>query len=271
MNLFPKNIYKYSKNSGEQGLCVYICDTDNSNEIIVGCIEDVDSLNNDFLKMENGLSKVLYLDRFLTLKKVVITSPLYLRGKQATITSLEFYKLTINIYKLIILKYEKNIESLANKNLSGDKLIDIALPESIFKLLTWNSNKLELKYSRVNLNLQIMKYCIYFAYMGTNIGSETNKLRPVLVWKKHENKLNHDNDFYYVFPLSSKSSGANYSYNISLMLNGTSNKIMLNQGRVLSRKRFVKIFEDTSKQSVYMLSQEEKKKIRKELKNYFCT
>lgn len=269
MRIFPKNIYKYSKNSGVIGLCVYICDTDNSNEIIVGCIEDIDPLNEDYIRMANGLKKVLYLDRYLTLKTDSLIESLYLNGKQAIINSLEFQQLTSSIYKLIVLKYEKSIETIANNNFDKNNLIDISLPEKILKLLTWNATKLSISKKEYNPNLTIIKYGIYFAYMGTNVGSETNKLRPVLVWKKHENNNNHNNDLYYIFPLSSKLSGLKYNYNVQLDVNGKQNKLMINQGRVLSRKRFVKILEDTSTKKVYKLSNIQITEIEEKIQNYF--
>lgn len=273
IQLFPKNIYNYRKNDGTNGICVYVCDTDNANEIIVGCIEDPDTLNNAYIKLENGLNKVLYLDRYITLKISQILSPLYTKGKIASVTSKEFNELSINIYKLLMLKYENYVASLASNNFQSEKLVDLAFPESIIKLLTWNLKKIELNFTEINQqnNLIIMEHCIYFAYLGTNIGSETNKLRPVVVWRKHENKNypNPNYDCYYVFPLSSKFSKKEYKYNVNININGKTNKIMINQGRILSKKRFVKILEDNNTQKIVKLTGKQKNKIKAAIKNYF--
>ena len=146
MKLFPKNIYHYKKPNNETGICVYVCDTDNSNEIIVGCIEDVDPLNNDYIKMSNGLNKVLYLDRYKTLKIESITSPLFVKKQHVSISSKEFQLLTTNIYKLLLLKYENQVNDTAFDNFDNDSLVDIGMPEEIIKLLTWNTKKIGLKF-----------------------------------------------------------------------------------------------------------------------------
>lgn len=268
--LFPKNIYKYIKQNGEVGLCVYVCDTDNSNEIIIGCIEEIDNLNNDFIKMNNGLSKVLYLDRYLTLKLDSIIEPLFLRGASASITSEEFQKLTISIYKLLLLKFDNHVINCANKNYKDDMLKDITLPERLIKLLTWTNKKVDLKFETCVDNLIIMEHCIYFAYLGTNIGSEINKLRPVVVWRKHENKNNiHKDDCYYVFPISSKPARKFYKHNVPLVIENQQDKIMINQGRILSRQRFVKPFIDTNTNQVMKLSKDELNSIKIAIKSYF--
>ena len=267
--LFPKNIYNYKKPNEEIGICVYVCDTDDSNEIIVGCIENIDPLNSDYIKMDNGLNKVLYLDRYLTLKIESIISPLFVKNNHLSITSKEFQILTTNIYKLLLLKYQNQINNTAFDNYDGNSLTDIGLPEEIIKLLTWNSKKTNLKFQGISPNLIIMEHCIYFAYCGTNIGSEINKLRPVIVWRKHENKENPNNDSYFVFPLSSKKSKRVYKQNVELNIDNKRNKVMINQGRLLSRKRFVKIFRDPITDKVYKLSDDEKESIKNAIKYYF--
>ena len=269
MKLFPKNIYHYKKPNNETGICVYVCDTDNSNEIIVGCIEDIDPLNNDYIKMSNGLNKVLYLDRYKTLKIESITSPLFVKKQHVSISSKEFQLLTTNIYKLLLLKYENQVNDTAFDNFDNDSLVDIGMPEEIIKLLTWNTKKIGLKFKEVSSKLVIMEHCVYFAYCGTNIGCEINKLRPVVVWRKHINKENPNDDSYFVFPISSKKSKSVYKQNVELNIDDKHNKVMINQGRLLSRKRFVKIYKDIKTDKVYKLSEEEKESIKEAIRFYF--
>ena len=269
MKFFPKNIYNYKKLNGDTGVCVYICDTDNANEIIVGCIDDIDPLNNAYIKMANGLNKVLYLDKYLTLKSDSIISPLFIKGKHVSITSKEFQILTSNIYKLLLLRFQNQVNNCADDNFENDKLVNIGLPEEIIKFLTWNSKKIDLKFNEKPNKLKIMERCIYFAYMGTNIGTEINKLRPVVVWRKHINKDNHNDDCYFVFPLSSKKSKPIYKQNVELKIDSKKNKIMVNQGRLLSGKRFVKIFKEPNSDNVYKLSEDEINSIKEAIKFYF--
>ena len=214
VKLFPKTIYKYLNSAGQDCLCVYVCDTDNANEIIVGCIEDIDPLNSHYIKMSNGLNKVLYLDKYQTLKLSQIQSPLYLKKQLVNITSDEFQELTNSIYKLMIFKFESNINKLSSNNFVNNSLTDLTLPEKIIKLLTWNIKKSELRFNSAPQNLIIMEHCIYFAYLGTNIGCEIEKLRPVLVWKKHINNSNYNDNSFYVFPITSKKFNKTYKHNI---------------------------------------------------------
>lgn len=268
VKLFPKTIYKYKNKSGQEGLCVYVCDTDNANEIIVGCVEDVDQLNDHFIKMDNGLNKVLYLDRYLTLKISQIKAPLYLKGQLINITSGEFQKLTNAIYKLMIFKFESNIDKLSLNNFDGSSLVDITMPEKIIKLLTWNIKKSDLRFGNALENLIIMEHCVYFAYMGTNIGCEIEKLRPVVVWKKHINNSNSNDNSYYVFPITSKKFSKKYSHNIPININGKKNHILLNQGKVISVKRLVKPYINNNG-DVIKLNEDLMSKIKNGLRVYF--
>ena len=269
VKLFPKNIYVYNKPNKTKGLCVYICDTDKSNEIIVGAIEEADTLNTNYIKLKNGLKKVLYLDRYIALKTSQVESPFYFSGKLQSITSDEFLALTTSVYKLMILNFQMKIEKLSNENFDNGTLIDITLPEKIIKLLTWNLKKSDLRFSHKQSNIIVMEHCIYLAYLGTNIGSEIEKLRPVLVWRKHINKQNQFDNSYYVFPITSKKQKKTYSTNVKIKLDNKVNYIKLNQGRVISEQRFFKIFEDSSTGKVARIDNSVKTDIEKSLAIYF--
>ncbi len=267
--LFPKSIYNYKNSSGNNCLCVYVCDTDSANEIIVGCIEDIDPLNNNYIKMSNGLNKVLYTDRYLTLKISQIKTALYIKGKPVNITSDEFQCLTNSIYKLMILNFESLINKFATKNYINNTLIDLTLPEKIIKLLTWNIKKAELKFATKPSSIIIMEHCVYFAYLGTNIGCEIEKLRPVIVWKKHINNSNLNDNSYYVFPITSKKFNKSYKHNVPILVNGKQNHILLNQGRIISIKRLVKPYIDDTTGKVIKLDTQTIEKIKNEIKTYF--
>lgn len=58
----------------------------------------------------------------------------------------------------------------------------------------WNTKKINLKLKDVHSKL-IMEQCVYFVYCGTSIDSEINKLRLVIVWRKHENKEKFASEF----------------------------------------------------------------------------
>lgn len=267
--LFPKHIYTYNDN-GVEKICVYVCDTDNANEIVVGLIDEYDSLNNNYIKIEN-LNKVLYLDRYRVLRSSRIKSPLYLKGKEfPEINSNIFNELSKRICKLLLVQYEELTNKYLNENFNNDtnELENIMMPEKMIKLLTWNIKKLELKFKMSVKNLSIMKYNVYFAYLGTNIGAEIEKLRPVVVWKMHENSQNANANIYYVFPISSKVPKKDYYYNIKYSIENEQNIIKINCGQLISIKRFVKPYTNDNGKT-YRLDLKTINEIREALKIYF--
>lgn len=262
-----KNIYVYLDADGKEKLCAYLCDTDKDNEIIVGVIDEVDVLNNQYIRLENGLKKVLYLDKYLRINPKNIVRQLYVGGKAMALTDMEYHHLSISIFELILLSYERQVEKNVRDMQNNQQTFRMI--EDIFKLLTWNVRKFDLKFNTKNDNLVIMEKCIYFAYMGTNIGGEINKLRPVLVWRKHESRIDPKQSAYYAFPLSSKINKKKYSHDVYLDIGGVQCKIMINQGRLLSKSRFVKIFEDKITKKVFSISEEQELEIIKAIKFYF--
>lgn len=53
--------------------------------------------------------------------------------------------------------------------------------------LDWTKTKSELKFNPQSLQFPIIPNCIYWAFMGCNIGSEEGKHRPILVTRTYPN------------------------------------------------------------------------------------
>lgn len=53
--------------------------------------------------------------------------------------------------------------------------------------IEWVKTKSELKFNPPTKNFPVIPNCIYWAYMGCNIGSEEGKHRPVLVTRTYPN------------------------------------------------------------------------------------
>jgi mRNA-degrading endonuclease toxin of MazEF toxin-antitoxin module len=53
--------------------------------------------------------------------------------------------------------------------------------------MDWTKTKSELKFNSQSKNFPIIPNCIYWAFMGCNIGSEEGKHRPVLVTRTYPN------------------------------------------------------------------------------------
>lgn len=57
----------------------------------------------------------------------------------------------------------------------------------IQEFMDWTKTKSELKFNPQAKSFPIMYNCIYWAFMGCNIGSEEGKHRPVLVTRTYKN------------------------------------------------------------------------------------
>ena len=60
--------------------------------------------------------------------------------------------------------------------------------ENAYEFALWLKKKTELRYSNnIEHNFHILNNCIYWAYLGQNIGSEQDKHRPVLIVHTEKN------------------------------------------------------------------------------------
>ena len=267
MNFIIKNIYKY--NDGTDKYCVYLGDSDNSHEIFVAEIADVDE-SRTYIKMKNGMNKVLFIDKLLFIDPANVISPLYIKGSIVTISAFEFHSLLNSLCTKVLTQYSANIINLSNQNYdsNSDTIVDTSFSEKILRLLIWNDKKRKLKFDNGHFVRNIYKYNVYFAYMGCNIGCEIEKLRPVLIWKEHINASNKNENSYYVFPISSKIPKKKYYYNVEVDINGQKNIIKINDGKRISIKRIVKPLK-ISKNQTFKIDDNTKQEIKNAIKMYF--
>ena len=59
--------------------------------------------------------------------------------------------------------------------------------DELVMFLDWQKTKSELKFNPQVKTFPIIPNCIYWAFMGCNIGSEEGKHRPVLVTRTYKN------------------------------------------------------------------------------------
>lgn len=267
MKCIIRNIYKY--NDGSDKYCIYLGDSDNSNEIIVVEVGHIDETRK-YISMKNQLKMVVFIDKILYIHPHDIISPLYLKGKIASITALEFCCLLKSLCMIILNDYSLNAIKLIESNYDSvhDKILDVSFSEKILRFLIWNDKKKILKFENKKILKNVFKNNVYWAYMGCNIGCEIEKLRPVLIWKEHVNTSNPNENSYYVFPISSKIPKKKYYYNIEININGQKNIIKINDGKRISIKRIVKPFKDSSNKT-YSISQETSNEIKNAIKTYF--
>ena len=77
--------------------------------------------------------------------------------------------------------------------------------------MDWTKTKSELKFNPKEKDFPIFYNCIYWAFMGCNIGSEEGKHRPVLVTRTYKNS-----PICTVIPLTSQRLNDNEQYHVDL-------------------------------------------------------
>ena len=77
--------------------------------------------------------------------------------------------------------------------------------------MEWTKTKSELKFNPVKKNFQILHNCIYWAYLGCNIGAEEGKRRPVIVTRTYLNS-----PIVSIIPLTTKRLNDGKEYHIDL-------------------------------------------------------
>lgn len=265
--LFPKNIYKYSDENSTQQIGIYLGDTDVKPFVLMAKLS-IPDVTTKYISVRN-LNKVYILGTYEKIDKSKIQSELHLKGEKVVASSYEFDLITKSIVEKLLLEFASKCNTTVGNNLINGVLNDITLTEKMLKYLEWSITKEELKFTNYKKKLNIVPNRIYFAYTGNNIGSEINKLRPVLVWKEHVNLQNKEDSSYFVFPITSKIPKKDYYFNIKKVINGKENIIKLNDGKRISIKRFVKPLIDESTGLTVELTNEEIERIKDNLKIYF--
>lgn len=83
--------------------------------------------------------------------------------------------------------------------------------DNVKDFMEWTNTKSELKFNPPKKSFPILPNCVYWAYMGCNIGSEEGKHRPILVTRTYKKS-----PICTVIPLTSQRLNDGYWYHIDL-------------------------------------------------------
>ncbi|MBR6613596.1 MAG: type II toxin-antitoxin system PemK/MazF family toxin [Clostridia bacterium] len=146
-------------------------------------------------------------------------------------------------------------------NLKETELIlqDINNTDSL-EFSKWTKDKTILRYHSKLPTFPIYNNFIYWCNLGINIGSEQNKLRPVIVLKSYSTS-----PICTILPLTSKRLNDNYWYHIDL--NKIDSTVLVEQLRVISKVRFVKPYR--KKGTMVTISINDWYKINEQLKKMY--
>lgn len=261
-------IYKCGATPAYSYFC-YIGDSDNASEVFGVEVGLPDSSKKSLVIP--GLNMVLFIDQLKLIKVRTIADYLYISGNQVKVPANIFEQMMQNLISNLSSDYKSSIISinLANYDSTNNLISNLALPEKILRILFWNNKKKFLTFDKTPLFPTCFENCIYFAHLGTNIGSEINKLRPVLIWHSHISKYNSLTDSYFVFPISSKIPSKFYYHNVPIMVNGAQNVVHINDGRRISILRIEKPLIDNSTGKTLKISNKECDDIKNAIKHYF--
>lgn len=99
--------------------------------------------------------------------------------------------------------------------------------------LDWAKVKADLKFNPKTQNFPIYYNCIYWAYMGCNVGSEEGKHRPVLVTRTYK-----DSPICVVLPLTTQRLNDDKPYHVDLKKENSS--VLCEQMRIIDKARIEK-------------------------------
>lgn len=268
MKLYPGGVYSYTNEYKKY--FIYLGDCDNKNDFFAVEIGDEVEFKSCY-KFTDKLKLVAYVDHIRVLNYNLIFHPLYIKGEVLKVQDFQLKHILSHLCANLLDDLKVSVLSIIEKNFdfNNNKFYKISFVENILKYIYWTLNKTEIKFNNTRLIQNVLKYGIYWAILGDNIGSENKKTRPVLVWKVHEDKENHQNSSYFVFPITSKLNGSIYDFNYIIDLNDSKNIIKLNDGRRISVKRIVKPFNDNKTKKLYRLTQTDIKTIKEKISRYF--
>lgn len=112
------------------------------------------------------------------------------------------------------------------------EILDTILEEDATEFSNWIYKKAKIKFVDKQENMLISTGGIYWAELGVNIGSEQNKLRPVIALRTYI-----DSNIVTVLPITSKRFSDIYKYHIDLTT--IESTVLVEQIRTISKKRIL--------------------------------
>lgn len=151
-------------------------------------------------------------------------------------------------------------EQIHNNLEETETILQTINNDDTIEFAQWTKDKVILRYNTQMPKFPIYNNFIYWCNLGLNIGSEQNKLRPVLVIKTSA-----ASPICTILPLTSKRLNDNYWYHIDL--EEIDSTVLVEQLRVVSKIRFVNPYR--KKGTLVTISQNDWNKINKQLENLY--
>lgn len=245
--------YKYNKDTP---LCIYLCDTQSKNRILI--IPLTESSEGNVYKL-SVTKQYADLDNYMEISADNIVSALYLNSKPVAVPNADLAVIHKSILDNLMTKICSDVHASNTSNM---------IFESLYQFLKWKQQKLLLNYAAYKTKTKVYENGLYWTTLGVNVGSELNKSRPVLVWKKRCNGDNEESYSYIVIPITSKVKSKKYYMNVPIDINGRPCYLRIEDMRRISIKRFTRPILDDNKKIIF-ISEDKRKEIIEAIKRFY--
>lgn len=255
MEIKKTYIYRY-KEKGGTPLCIYLCDTQIKNRILIVPL----TLDNSGNVYKLSVTKQ-YVDlaNYKEINKATIVSALFLDSKPVKIPDKDLK--VIQTYILGNLLDKICNDAYANNT-------SLRLFESIYQFLKWKWQKLLLNVLPYQRKTKIYENGIYWASLGVNVGSELNKNRPVLIWKKRCSGTNEEEHSFIVIPITSKEKCKCYYMNVPIDVNGQACYLRIEDMRRINIKRITRPILNNNNKIIF-IDEDKRKEIISAIEKFY--
>lgn len=250
-------IYRYKEDDNNKPLCIFMCNTQTKGKILIV------PLTSNYTPNVYKLSTVQQyadLDNFKEIQDDNIIQPLYLQSKPVSISQKEAKDIQSYIINSIIHSISEELET---NNIFPHMFQDT------YQFLKWKHSKFLMRLKPFKHQTTIYENGLYWAHLGVNVGSELNKNRPVLIWKKRCSSDNISNNSYIVFPITSKTKSKKYWYNIPININGRECFIRLEDMRRINIRRITRPIIDENNKNIIFISNHKREEINRAIEKFY--
>lgn len=151
-------------------------------------------------------------------------------------------------------------KKIHNNMTSSESMLQNINNTDSLEFSSWIKEKINLRYNTVFPAFPIYNNFIYWCNLGINIGSEQNKLRPVLILRTYKNS-----PICTIIPLTSKRLSDKFWFHVDL--EKFDSTALMEQIKVVSKLRIIQPFRRKGKLSI--ISQNDWSKINYQLQNLY--
>lgn len=264
MKLFHGNLYHLTNGT----ICMYLCDTNLKSTICVVPVAPNDGLSTVF--NIPGLNDVLYPEKAKEISKILVSRPVYLKGKIVTVDYQSYLEVSEIVLHKLLKKTNATYQSLSHARFSDMQNKNYILTEDYYKFLTWFDYKTKLQYQfSLNNTPDLVLNSIVWVELGNNIGSELQKMRPAILFRKIFSNNDPNASSAIIIPITSKASAAKYvKSNYPININGKINYAKINDMQRVSIKRIKYPFKD-SENNIVVVCDKDISEIKKMIISYY--